>query len=245
MISQTLDQVYQRVLDYADIRGQDTRHVPATVQIWINDSYSAIRTWSVTKGFREFITEGSQLTLPAAPDAGETYGTVPLPANAISLQGFDVFYSGRWVPLEVVDWEMRRKLQPRGIQSPCPRWFAVLQRAVLSNPTTMAAGEVAYFPFAAGLPYRLFTLDEWVPITNTAHLMIFPSQSWLDAVAYETALKVVALKDGDNHKRSQWVAKQLIDAQERIIATIPKLTQTGPKTMRRDANYRSGGWNAT
>ncbi len=241
MLTSTLAETYARIVDFADIGGQDDRHPPATVKGWSNDSYRNVRTWSVGQGFRDFITEGSILNLPAAPSTNETYGVIPLPASVLSVQGLDVFIDGCWRTLEQVDWEMRRRLQSRSAGAR-PMWFAVRNRLVLTNPTTGGAGEVAYFPFSGAGQYRLFTLEEWTTITNDAHLFVFPAQAWLDAVCYEAALKVVALKDGDNTKRANWLRAQLDDARANILATLPKLTETGPKTMRRDTNYRSGDW---
>jgi hypothetical protein len=243
LLTKTLEETFATVVDWADVGGQtdDTtgRHPKAAVCRYINDSYRSIRSWSVTVGFRDFITPGGIALLPAEPEPSETYGVIELPASALSLQGVDVLVNDRWHSLEQVDWESRRSLQPRGGNCYRPLWFAVRNRALVSG-SSVEPGSIALFPFSANGSYRLFTLEEWTDITADEDLLVFPSQAWFDAVTYEVALKLVALKDGDNTRRGSWLQTKLDEAKTTILATVPKLTQAGPRTMRRDHNYRSG-----
>lgn len=240
MLVKTVQQAHDRLVSLADINGQTTgtnpRHVEADNILMLNDTYRSVREHFTVNGFREFITPSATLTGPAAAETGETYGVVDFPVTATSLQGFDVLYDGRWYSLEEVDWEERRSFQVTSARR--PEYYSLRTFGTVVT-TAEAVGKIAFFPFVPSISYRIQTLDEWQDITTTTHKFIYPSQAAYDFHIYGTAWKIVALRDGDKSQRANWLAEGVRSAKETIGVFVSKVTQTGPKTIRRDRNYRS------
>lgn len=244
MLVKTAAQALARVVSLADIDGQTSgtnpRHAEADNLLMLNDSYRMVREHYTVNGFREYITVGAEGTGPSTAETNETYGVVDYPTTVMSLVGFDVLLEGRWRPLEEIDWEERRSFQHDGSRE--PKFYSLRSFGSVSGATA-SAGKIAFFPFVPSITYRLHTLDEWTDITDTTHAFILPSQSGYDLMVYDTAWKIAALRDGDRNARAQWLMRGIETAKAAIGTFTPKVTQTGPKTIRRDRYYRSSrGW---
>jgi hypothetical protein len=246
VLVKTAAQALARVISLADLTGQttgsDPRHPEADLLLVLNDSYRMVREHYTTVGFREYIEPTTPLTGPAAPETDETYGVVDYPTSALSLQGFDVFdpSTSEWEPLEEIDWEERRTFQTQR-QPRRPGFYSLRSFGSVSGATE-AAGKIAFFPFVASMTYRLHILPEWTDITDTAHKFIFPSPAGFDLMVMDAVWKVSGLRDGDKQKRVALAAQGIVDAKSRIGSYVPRVTNTGPKTIRRARNWRSGNW---
>lgn len=243
MLVKTMQAVVDRVINLANIDGQeagtDPRHAQAGLVLEINDSYRLMLEHYTSEGFREFITPTVSATGPSVPETGETYGVVDYPLNALSLQGFDVFYQGEWRELEEIDWEERRTVATQQQGSARPFYYSLRSFGSVSAATE-AAGKIAFSPFVPSITYRLHVLQDWADITNVSHKLIFPNQAGHDLVVFDMVFKVAGLRDGDRAKRVELALRAIESAKERIGSFVPKVTQTGSKTIRRAANFRSG-----
>lgn len=241
MISSVLSDLVARVENAADVRGQvgvgtTFRHEQADVFRDINGCMRETRAFVVSKGFRFYLTSSTGTT-PATPTTNENFSTIAIPDDCYSVQGVDVkVLGGMWRSLDRADWELRRHYDPRGVSTTGPNWYAVR-----NFPPT---GLIALFPFGASLPFELWYLPEWTDVVTDGTPFTFQDELWRQRLVLSVAYRLSAIMDADRPQRAEAIASALRDNGTAIEASVPKLIQTGPRTMVRDRSrdIRWGRW---
>ena len=183
-IQKTLTEMARAVVYEAGIKtgsGSTFRHSTDDLYAEINSAYVEQQEESIARGLSFYTVEGTLTNLSTGTrPASENYVVVDWPTGAHAIARVDVLIGGQWVPdgLERIEWENLRSVVPytASAASRTPTHYAAQQFASVSG-STVSAGKIAIAPYSSTGQYKLATLPEWTPITNTSHIFLFQSES--------------------------------------------------------------------
>lgn len=236
MFTKTLAQWKTRVSILADIVGQigsgnTFRHQTSYVDEIADETYRRLRSLTVRKGFREYLTRQTTASLPTtAAVTGEEYATIAYPTGATHIKGIDVLRSGEWRRIKHLDgWGERRDHQSTRRESysdDCPYAWDVLSHGSVAA-AVFTPGTIALFPVPVTADsYTIWYLPEWTAIAgNDTHLFLYREQSWYDYHVAQGILEICGLRDNDAARRAD-IAKVMSDE---AVAAIGELTATESK----------------
>ncbi len=199
-VQKTLAEVARAVLYEAAIvtgSGTQKRHPIEDLYPEINSAYVEMQEESIARKVGFFAVEGAYAPLPTdRAEDGANYSLVDWPAATHAIARVDVLLScGDFKRLEPIDWENLFEVIPSKRNQTCrqPTHYSARQFASVSG-ATVTAGKIAIAPFCTGGSYRLSTLPEWTPITDTTHVFLFPTESSFRWVVYNM-VKRIACRD--------------------------------------------------
>lgn len=197
----------------------------------INRGYRSLRSKVTAFGGDEFRVEGSATTIPAA-EAGEDFIELAWPAATAEVVGVDVLVNDRWSDLKAVSWANRRQPRALGVCWPHPGWWAIRDMPQPATTST-AGGGIVIWPQNLSGSYKLWTIPNWVPLTDGSHvLLLYPSwEEWL----LQWCTIRVAMRDND---KASLVASARIALKE---AEAELLAQTRRK-RRGNVQRRKADW---
>jgi len=239
-VTRTLAAMLNRGAKLADIQlGPDAkaRHQSDDATLYINDSYRSMLSLLTTRGFDFALTETAQDNLPSTrADSNEQYSLVDWPSGAVLLKRIDVYSDGEWYELQRRDWTTLRS-EWRSGSSVARRPMVYAPKSYGSVATSnFTAGKIALAPFSSSGKYKITYQPEWVDITNTLHLFLFPDENCVQWVLWDFVTKIAA-RDRDNRKRYDIAVTERAHCEAMIGHFVPNIVQTGPMTMVRDTNY--------
>lgn len=180
MIQKTLAEMARAVSYQAAIKagsGTTFRHTTEDLYPEINSAFVENQEEMVARQSSFYTVEGGLLALPARVTS-DNYGLIDYPVDTHQIGRIDVLVDDEWSKLLPIEWDNIRDVLPpgRSAQSERPTHYAV--RSIGSaSAATASVGKIAILPFCSSGQYKMSTLPVWVPITNTAHVFPFPSES--------------------------------------------------------------------
>lgn len=248
MFTKTLSEWKTRVSVLADIVGQvgagtTFRHQTIYVDEIADETYKRLRSLTVRKGFREYLTRQATAALPTtAAVTGEDYVTVAYPTGATHIKGLDVLQSGVWRRLKHLDgWAERRDHQTSftsefGDQLRPYAWDVLSHGSVAT--TVFTAGTIAIFPVPISGDYTLWYLPEWTPIAgHDTYLFLYREQCWYDYHVAQGVIEICGLRDNDGQRRLAAAEAMSKDAVEAIGEVTADETSDGPRSWTRDVRH--------
>lgn len=247
MFTKTLAAFKARVSVLADVVGQigsgnTFRHQTTYVDEIADECYKRLRSLTVRRGFREYLTRQATAALPTtAAVTGEEYATVAYPTGATHLKGFDVLENGVWRRVKQLDgWAERRdhqsgfasefgqELRPYG-------WDVLSHGSVATNVLT--AGTIAIFPVPTSGSYTIWFLPDWTSIAgNDTYLFLYREQCWYDYHVQQAVMEICE-RDNDSQRRFA-IAKAASEEAEKAIGEVTAdQTRDGPRSWTRDVRH--------
>lgn len=235
-----------RVRRFADINPDVTtgRYATSEVNTEINAGWKRAREIAVINkgdGHNMYLkTTGLLSMTTGVVNAGAAFGSIPIPADCVSIYGIDVVYDPtNIVSLEATSWSQRNKyLGPFGTTGP-PEAFCVYNIGT-EVTTTVTAGTIAIMPAPdRAYQYQVWYTPAWVDRTIDTHVFdgINGHHDWaiMDAVIH--------LCMGDNDMQNCIAAaSKLRDDAEQLLTHRANQTQRVGAGRRRDiANQQR--WN--
>jgi hypothetical protein len=221
MIQKTLAEMARAVSYQAGIKtgsGTTFRHSIEDLYPEINSAFVENQEESVARLSSFYTVEGGLANLPARVTS-DNYGLIDFPADTHAIGRIDVLVDGEWDKLLPIEWDNMRDVMPSGRNASSRRPTHYSVRSIGSvTAATVAAGKIAILPFCSSGQYKMSTLPTWVPITNTAHIFIFPSESafrW----TVQNVLARVATRDPKGGQRFEKALKGQQLAESRMGRT--------------------------
>lgn len=234
----TLLALRTRVREYADI-GPDTttgRYPNARISGYINESWCRAREIATMAGNGLlYLKTTGILTMPAgALNAGTNFGTLPLPADCLSIHGIDVIFSSNDIrSLENISWGDRNNY--RDLWSPPtgqPAGFQIINIGTESG-ASVTAGSVAIFPAPdRAYQYNLWYLPAWTDKTSDTDVFDTISGVMEDFVVLDAVIKIL-LADNDSAQSLQIALEERNKAEALLSSRVNRTQRVGP-TRRRD-----------
>lgn len=248
MFIKTLAQFKTRVSVLADIVGQigsgsTFRHQTTYVDEIADETYKRLRSLTVRRGFREYLTRQATASLPTtAAVTGEEYATIAYPTGATHIKGIDVLESsGKWRRLKQLDGWAERRDHQSGYdaefgQDLRPYAWDVLSHGSVAT-TVLTAGTIAIFPVPVSGSYTIWYLPEWTNIAgNDTYLFLYREQCWYDYHVQQAVMEI-AERDNDSQRRYA-IAKAACDEAEKAIGEVTAdQTRDGPRSWTRDTRH--------
>lgn len=211
--------------------GTTFRHTTEDLYPEINSAYVEQQEFSVSAESSFYTEEGALSALPTSRVASDNYSLIDFPLATQAIARIDVLVQSEWSKLLPVEWDNMRDVMPAlsSSRSSRPTHYAVRQFAAVAAGVA-AAGKIALLPFCSSGQYKLSTLPIWTPITNTAHVFVFPNE----AAFRWTVMNVVARMTtrDDKGKRYEKAERGMARAEGKMRRT----KQASPGgTMRRAA----------
>ncbi len=216
------------------------RHETTDAGLYINDSYRALQTFLVTRGFDYFITETSLANLPSSrADTNEQYSLIDWPSGAVSLKRIDVYADGEWSELDKRDWATLRSEYRRGEASGYRRPLVYAPKTHGTVATTvLTAGKIAIAPFATNGQYKISYLPEWADIatTNGTYLFLFPDELCAQWLVWDFVAKI-CIRDRDNKGKHDDSVVERGRIEQLIGHHVPSVAGTGAISVQRSPHY--------
>ncbi len=221
MIQKTLAEMVRAVAYQSGVRpgaGTTFRHDTADLHPEINSAFVENQEESVARLSSFYTVEGALTNLPARVTS-DNYGLIDFPVATHAIGRIDVLVSGEWSKLLPIEWDNMRDVMPSGrnAQSTRPTHYSV--RSVGSvSAAAAAAGKIALLPFCSTGQYKMSTLPVWVPITDTTHVFIFPSESafvW----TVQNVIQRIATRDPKSGQRYDKAVRTQAMAESRLGRT--------------------------
>lgn len=242
-LTKTLAAVLNRCVKMADVvLGADStaRHETTDAILYVNDSYRAMQTFLVTRGFDYFLTETALAALPVArADTNEQYSLIDWPATAVSLKRIDVYSDGEWHELDKRDWTTLRSEYRSGASSGARRPLVYAPKSHGSVATTVFTnGKIALAPFSSNGTYKVSYLPEWTDISssNTTYLMLFPDELCCQWLIWDFVAKI-SIRDRDKLGKHDDSVIERGRIEALIGHHVPSVVGTGPISVQRSPNY--------
>jgi hypothetical protein len=240
-LTRALSAVLNRCVKMADIvLGSDTtaRHETTDATSYVNDSYRALQTFLVTRGFDYYLVETSLAALPTSrADTNEQYSLIDWPSGAVSIKRIDVYSDGEWTELDRRDWTTLRSEYRSGQASGHrrPLVYAPKSHGTVTT-TTFTAGKIALAPFSSNGTYKISYLPEWTDITNTAHLYLFPDELCCQWLIWDFVAKI-SIRDRDKQGQHNDSVVERARIEALIGHHVPSVVGTGPLSVQRSPSY--------
>ncbi len=240
-LTRTLAAVLNRCVKMADVvlgTGTASRHETDDAILYVNDSYRALQTFLVTRGFDYFIVETALGNLPTSrADTNEQYSLVDWPAGAVSLKRIDVYADSEWYELDKRDWTTLRSEYRAGSASGHrhPLVYAPKSHGTVAT-TVFTAGKIALAPFSSNGKFKISYLPEWVDITNTTHLFLFPDELCCQWLIWDFVAKI-SIRDRDKLGKHDDSVIERGRIEALIGHHVPSVVGTGPISVQRSPSY--------
>jgi hypothetical protein len=240
-LTRALSAVLNRCVKMADIvLGADTsaRHETTDAILYVNDSYRALQTFLVTRGFDYFLVETSLANLPSSrADTNEQYSLVDWPTGAVSLKRIDVYSDGEWSELDKRDWTTLRSEYRAGNSSGHRRPLVYAPKSHGTVATTvLTAGKIALAPFSGNGQYKISYLPEWTDITNTSYLYLFPDELCCQWLIWDFVAKI-SIRDRDKLGKHDDSVVERGRIEALIGHHVPSVVGTGSTSVQRSPSY--------
>jgi hypothetical protein len=240
-LTRTLAAVLNRCVKAADVvlgTGTASRHETDDAILYVNDSYRALQTFLVTRGFDYFLVETSLANLPSSrADTNEQYSLIDWPSGAVSLKRIDVYSDGEWSELDKRDWTALRSEYRSGSTSGHRRPLVYAPKSHGTVATTVfTAGKIALAPFSSNGKYKISYLPEWVDITNTTHLFLFPDELSCQWLIWDFVAKI-SIRDRDKLGKHDDSVIERGRMEALIGHHVPSVVGTGPISVQRSPSY--------
>lgn len=240
--ARTLLQLRTRIRELADcMPDANARHSTDTLNVWINESWQALREMVAAKGDLTYV-ENVDVSTGVGPDTGKAYGLLALPATAVRVHAIDLTYSSTDIrELLPVSLNQRNEfLRRRSSNVDTPTHFSVFSIGKEAG-ATVGNGWIAILPAPDRVyPVTIYYVPAWTDITNDAH--VFNGHAgWDDWVACDVVLKC-AMKDNDMAATAQLAMQMKAEAETRVFASCATYQRVGPvgpiDTARKDRMTR-------
>lgn len=238
MESRTGTRLISDVRSAADVQSLTDRHPDADVLTYINASIRSLRGMVTARGFPYFIKNTGETALAGTQVSDEQYSSVPWPSTALQILGVDVETSiggGDWRPLRPITWGQRRDrpgLYPS--TTGVPEEFAVISLPRGSGSST-TAGEIALFPAGSSGAYKIWYLDDFVDLTASDVFLALPD--WHEWVVQDVVERL-AERDDDQHETYTIAHQRKLEAESRMMESVPRVIAAGPLRPRRGGTRR-------
>lgn len=198
---------------------------------WINESWQDLRLELSNQEIEFYLTSTSG-TVTIGAVSGKSFGSVPLPAEAVAVYGLDLTVNGRIWTLEPIPWQARADYQSGSNETGTPVGFHITNIGI-ETTTSVGTGLIILTPPPdQAYGYTVWYLPAWVDVTDDTHVFhgIAGAEQW---VLWDVCVKVAAR--GNDAKRQEAIATRERDlAMRRIQQTAKRFTRAGP-VRRRDS----------
>ena len=242
-LTRTLAAVLNRCVKMADVvLGADStaRHETTDAILYVNDSYRALQTFLVTRGFDYFVVETALANLPSSrADTNEQYSLIDWPTGAVSLKRIDVYADNEWTELDKRDWTTLRSEYRASSSSGHRRPLVYAPKSHGTVATTVqTAGKIALAPFSSNGQYKISYLPEWVDIApaNTTYLMLFPDELCCQWLIWDFVAKI-SIRDRDKLGKHDDSVVERGRIEALIGHHVPSVAGTGSLSVQRSPSY--------
>lgn len=203
-----IENVRARLRRVADLGPDATsgRYPNADLNREINRSFQRLREVASGNGHQLYLKQSAPATFTTGVLANTSFGTIPMPADCISVYGIDVVLSAnRVISLYPVDWNQRNSFGGGLGQTPStPEGFHVFN-AGTENGAAITAGTIAILPAPANpWMYTTWYLPTWSDITDGAVFNVIAG--WDDYLIWDAAIPFLA---GDNDMQNAYQIAQI------------------------------------
>jgi hypothetical protein len=225
----------------ADLEGLELRHPDANLRVLIQDSWQRLRQKLCLAGFHELYMTSVSGTMTAGAVAGRAYGTIPVPAGAVSIYGVDVTVQGVVTPLDPCSLEERNDFQSSSTPTGIPQKFHLMDvvNTVTGGElppagTLASAGLVMILPAPdIAYPYALYYIPAFTPVADAdvASAVFDGVAGWDEWVLLDASLKAYQ-RDNDSQRAAALCTAERDRVWADILIEAARLQRAGAPQRR-------------
>lgn len=232
----------------ADLGGDATtgRYPNVDCNRQLNRAYRRLRELASGNGHQIYLKQSTPAVFTIGALANTSFGTIPMPADCLSVYGIDVVFAVNDVrSLVAADWDQRGQFMDGYGQPNWPPQAFHVYNAGTEAAGAVTAGSIAIFPApSAALTYTTWYLPNWTDITDGA---VFDVKAGWDAFLFwDAAIPFLA---GDNDRQQAYgiatternLARELITKRATTVQRVGTGARRDVRAEQRIASVR-GRW---